>query len=65
MESLLVGAAEGLFIRARIDKLSYLFSTKGHYIVPFVRHMEIGYRYQDWQEGKEVLVESTVERNLV
>lgn len=65
MESLLVGAAEGLFIRARIDKLSYLFSTKGHYIVPFVRHMEIGYRYQDWQEGKEVLVESNVERNLV
>ena len=63
MEPLVLGAAEGLFIRARIDKLSYMFSTAGNYIAPFVRHMELSYHYDGAPVPcREILVESNVEQ---
>ena len=62
MEPLVLGAANGLFIRARIDKLSYMLSTAGNYIVPFVRHISLRYHYDaDPVPGREILVESNVE----
>lgn len=63
MAPLVLGAANGLYIRARIDKLSYMFSTAGNYIAPFVRSMTIAYRYDGEQVPcREILVESNVEQ---
>ena len=62
MAELVLGASSGLFIRARIDKLSYMMSTAGHYITPFVRHMELRYHYEgEPVSGRELWVESNVE----
>ena len=62
MEELVLGASSGLFIRARIDKLSYMLSTAGNYIAPFVRGMEIHYHYEgDAVPCREIWVESNVE----
>ncbi len=63
MEPLVLGASDGLFIRARIDKLSYMFSTAGYYIAPFIRQLTLSYRYEGQAVPcREVLVESNVER---
>lgn len=62
MAELVLGASSGLFIRARIDKLSYMMSTAGNYITPFIRHLEIGYHYDgEMIPCREILVESNVE----
>lgn len=63
MEEVVLGASSGLFIRARIDKLSYMFSTAGNYIMPFVRHLELSYHYDAQPVPcREILVESNVEQ---
>ena len=65
MAELALGASSGLFIRARIDKLSYMLSTAGNYIAPFVHHVELRYRYDaEAVPCREILVESNVERRL-
>lgn len=62
LTELTLGASSGLFIRARIDKLSYMFSTAGNYIVPFVRQLELHYHYDgEAVPCREILVESNVE----
>lgn len=62
LEELVLGASRGLFIRARIDKLSYMLSTAGNYIAPFVRQMELSYHYEGEAAAcREIGVESNVE----
>lgn len=56
-----VGAAEGPFLRARIDKLSSMVARAGHYIVPFVRRLEMSYHYEDPIQSREILVGSDLE----
>lgn len=64
MADVAVGAAEGPFLRARIDKLSSMVVRAGHYIVPFVRRLEMGYRYEIPIQSREILVESNLETRL-
>ena len=62
LAELTLGASSGRFIRARIDKLSYMMSTAGSYIVPFVRRMELSYHYEaEPVPCRELWVESNVE----
>lgn len=56
-----VGAAEGPFLRARIDKLSSMIPRAGHYIVPFVRRLELSYHYETPIRSREILVNSNLE----
>lgn len=56
-----VGAAEGPFLRARIDKLSSMVARAGHYVVPFVRRLELSYHYEVPIQSREILVESNLE----
>lgn len=62
LDSVAVGAWEGPFIRARIDKLSNMAPQGGNYIVPFVRSLRLSYRYEKEIESPGVWVESDLER---
>lgn len=59
-----VGAAEGPFLRARIDKLSSMTARAGHYIVPFVRRLELSYHYETPIQSRGIWVESNLESRL-
>lgn len=64
MADVAVGAAEGPFLRARIDKLSGMAARAGHYIVPFVRQLGMSYHYETPVQSREILVESNLETCL-
>lgn len=59
-----VGASEGPFLRARLDKLSSMTARAGHYIVPFVRRLELGYHYETPIQSREIVVESNLETRV-
>jgi len=61
MSPVAIGAAEGLFLRARIDRLSSMIPRAGRYIVPFVRRLELSYRYEAPVPSRGVEVESDLE----
>lgn len=61
MSDVAVGAADGPFIRARIDKLTTLTPLNGSYIVPFVRQITLRYDYDTPVESREITVESNRE----
>lgn len=61
MARVAVGAWEGPFIRARIDKLTAIPPQGGSYIVPFVRGLRLSYYYETPVESREVWVESDLE----
>ncbi len=62
IQELTLGASNGLFIRARVDKMSSMNSLAGYYIAPFVHRARIGYHY-DGEPRKcgEVMIESNAE----
>ena len=63
MAEVVLGAASGPFIRARIDKLSHMYSTAGSYAAPLVRRIALNYRYEpeDAVICRSVRVESNLE----
>ena len=67
MTDLVLSAFRGPFIRARIDKLSYMTLTTGNYISPFVRNVKISYHYEPEHAvvARNFAMESNVERRLV
>ncbi|USF27029.1 hypothetical protein N510_001963 [Firmicutes bacterium ASF500] len=64
MADVAVGAWEGPFLRARIDKLTAMVPQGGSYIVPFVRTLKLSYQYHQPVDSREVWAESNLERRL-
>ena len=64
MADVAVGAWEGPFLRARIDKLTAMVPQGGNYIVPFVRTLRLSYHYDQPVESRAVWVVSNLERRL-
>lgn len=60
-----VGAKSGIFIRARIMKMSNQFSNYANYIVPYMKNVNLNYSYKNVQKFKNITVNSDLEwRNI-
>ena len=56
-----VGSKSGLFIRARITKISNQFSINSNYLVPLIKNVELDYNYENPMKLERVIANSDLE----
>lgn len=65
LSRILVGAQEGLYIRARILKANNLYKQKGYYISPVLDHVQVQYDYaQSPVSPQQILIENNCTKQL-